>query len=150
MKFKVGDKVRVKREKLLFYVTSQRSMDDPTEFYVKKILDDRVYYGEEAVAYHDAESLELVPEEPEFKLWEKIEVRNEGDDKWRKAIFLFYLPESFGYRYLCVKGYSSTSFKIWGCFDVAQRECARKLKQTLTRKEVAEKFGIAEDFILEE
>lgn len=151
MKFKVGDKVRLTREAISYKLREQHTIKYSIILW-EKITDISEWDDMILVDYiwYKTEYLELVPEEPEFKLWEEIEVKYEGEDKWWKAIFLFYLPETFGYRYLCVKGYSSTSFKIWGCFETAQRECARKLKQALTRKEIAEKFGIAEDFILEE
>lgn len=149
MKFKVGDMVRLTRKgiKEIYGIWTDHNPVLIQWWVIEKIEDNLLSIDWTKKLIHK-DHFEPIPEEPEFKYWEEIEVRNEGDDKWWKAIFLFYLPETFGYRYLCVKGYSSTIFKIWGCFETAQRECARKLKQALTRKEIAEKFWVSEDFVL--
>lgn len=94
--------------------------------------------------WYNEEDLELVPEEPEFKYGEEIEVTNDGNN-WLKRIFITKSKEC---RYVCVDYTCYNSFKNGRQYTVAFYDSARKLKPTLSRKEIAEKFWVGEDFVL--
>ena len=90
MKFKVGDVVRLTREAISYKLREQHTIKYSIILW-EKITDISEWDDMILVDYiwYKAEHLELVPEEPEFKLWEEIEVKYEGDDKWSKPIFQF-------------------------------------------------------------
>ena len=116
-------------------------------FQVIKIENNFVYYEDSEIGFYLESNLELVPEEPEFKYWEEIEV---GDDDWRreKRIFLLKIPWNVIDPYVVVERGSNERFQFGEYYDVEVWRYARKPRSSLTRKEIAEKFGVAEDFVL--
>lgn len=156
MKFKVGDMVRPTRDFLISWIEEIDSWEidwgrpEYVEgFQVIKIENNFVYYEDSEIGFYLESNLELVPEEPEFKYWEEIEV---GDEDWRrkKRIFLLKIPWNVIDPYVVVERGSNERFQFGESYDVEVWRFARKPRSSLTRKEIAEKFGVAEDFILEE
>lgn len=154
MKFKVGDMVRPTRDFLISWIEEIDSWEidwgrpEYVEgFQVIKIENNFVYYEDSEIGFYLESNLELVPEEPEFKYWEEIEV---GDDDWRreKRIFLLKIPWNVIDPYVVVECGSNERFQFGESYDVEVWRYARKPRSSLTRKEIAEKFGVAEDFVL--
>ena len=154
MKFKVGDMVRPTRDFLISWIEEIDSWEidwgrpEYVEgFQVIKIEDNFVYYEDSEIGFYLESNLELVPEEPEFEYWEEIEV---GDEDWRrkKRIFLLKIPWNVIDPYVVVERGSNERFQFGESYDVEVWRFARKPCPTLTRKEIAEKFGVAEDFVL--
>ena len=154
MKFKVGDMVRPTRDFLISWIEEIDSWEidwgrpEYVEgFQVIKIENNFVYYEDSEIGFYLESNLELVPEEPEFKYWEEIEV---GDEDWRreKRIFLLKIPWNVIDPYVVVEWGSNERFQFGGSYDVEVWRFARKPRSSLTRKEIAEKFGVAEDFVL--
>lgn len=147
MKFKVGDKVRVTRDGLSKQAESSFIKSYEISWWViKKIVGDNILCPNNEYWYEE-KYLELVPEEPEFEYWEEIEV---GDDDWRrkKRIFLLKIPWNVIDPYVVVERGSNERFQFGESYDVEVWRYARKPRSSLTRKEIAEKFGVAEDFVL--
>lgn len=147
MKFKVGDKVRVTRKWLAKQADSSFVKSYEVSWWtIEKIAWDAIYCPNNEYRYEE-EALELVPEEPEFKYWEEIEV---GDEDWKrkKRIFLLKIPWNVIDPYVVVERGSNERFQFGESYDVEVWRYARKPRPSLTRKEVAEKFWVAEDFIL--
>ena len=147
MKFKVGDKVRATREGLAKQAESSFVKSYEISWWtIKKIAGDAIYCPNNEYRYEE-KYLELVPEEPEFEYWEEIEV---GDEDWRrkKRIFLLKIPWNVIDPYVVVERGSNERFQFGGSYDVEVWRFARKPRSSLTRKEIAEKFGVAEDFVL--
>lgn len=146
MKFKVGDKVRLTREALYNEVAMPtfeevfggiiKSIDGGWYITVNGFDDDYL-----------SPSLELVPEEPEFEYGEEIEVSYDEIQR-EKRIFLTKINWNAILPYVCVADYSHDNFISWSVFSTKDRKYARKLKPQLTRKEIAEKFWVSEDFTL--
>lgn len=147
MKFKVGDKVRVTRDGLSKQAESSFIKSYEISWWViKKIVGDNILCPNNEYWYEE-KYLELVPEEPEFEYWEEIEV---GDEDWRrkKRIFLLKIPWNVIDPYVVVERGSNERFQFGESYDVEVWRFARKPRSSLTRKEIAEKFGVAEDFVL--
>lgn len=154
MKFKVGDMVRPTRDFLISWIEEIDSWEidwgrpEYVEgFQVIKIENNFVYYEDSEIGFYLESNLELVPEEPEFEYWEEIEV---GDEDWRreKRIFLLKIPWNVIDPYVVVERGSNERFQFGESYDVEVWRFARKPRSSLTRKEIAEKFGVAEDFVL--
>lgn len=147
MKFKVGDKVRVTREGLAKQAESSFVKSYEISWWtIEKIAGDGIYCPNKEYWYEE-EHLELVPEEPEFEFGEEIEV---GDDDWRreKRIFLLRIPWNVIDPYVVVECGDNEKFQLGESHDVEVWRYARKVPTQLTRKEVAEKFWVSEDFVL--
>ena len=147
MKFKVGDKVRVTRDGLSKQAESSFIKSYEISWWViKKIVGDNILCPNNAYWYEE-KYLELVPEEPEFEYWEEIEV---GDEDWRrkKRIFLLKIPWNVIDPYVVVERGSNERFQFGESYDVEVWRFARKPRSSLTRKEIAEKFWVSEDFVL--
>lgn len=154
MKFKVGDMVRPTRDFLISWIEEIDSWEidwgrpEYVEgFQVIKIENNFVYYEDSEIGFYLESNLELVPEEPEFKYWEEIEV---GDEDWRreKRIFLLKIPWNVTDPYVVVEWGNNERFQFGGSYDVEVWRFARKPRSSLTRKEIAEKFWVSEDFVL--
>ena len=147
MKFKVGDKVRVTRDGLSKQAESSFIKSYEISWWViKKIVGDNILCPNNEYWYEE-KYLELVPEEPEFESWEEIEV---GDEDWRrkKRIFLLKIPWNVIDPYVVVERGSNERFQFGESYDVEVWRFARKPRSSLTRKEIAEKFWVSEDFVL--
>lgn len=147
MKFKVGDKVRVTRDGLSKQAESSFIKSYEISWWViKKIVGDNILCPNNEYWYEE-KYLELVPEEPEFEYWEEIEV---GDEDWRrkKRIFLLKIPWNVIDPYVVVERGSNERFQFGESYDVEVWRFARKPRSYLTRKEIAEKFWVSEDFVL--
>jgi len=147
MKFKVGDKVRVTRDGLSKQAESSFIKSYEISWWViKKIVGDNILCPNNEYWYEE-KYLELVPEEPEFEYWEEIEV---GDEDWRrkKRIFLLKIPWNVIDPYVVVERGSNERFQFGESYDVEVWRFARKPRSSLTRKEIAEKFWVSEDFVL--
>ena len=147
MKFKVGDKVRVTRDGLSKQAESSFIKSYEISWWViKKIVGDNIICPNNEYWYEE-KYLELVPEEPEFEYWEEIEV---GDEDWRrkKRIFLLKIPWNVIDPYVVVERGSNERFQFGESYDVEVWRFARKPRSSLTRKEIAEKFWVSEDFVL--
>lgn len=88
--------------------------------------------------------LELVPEESEFKYGESIEVSN-NNENWYKRMFI---AKSNSGAYMGIDYSDPSGFVNGYTYTVWFYKYARKISLKLTRKEIAEKFWISEDFIL--
>lgn len=148
MKFKVGDKVRLTRQgiKEIYGVWTNHNPVLIQGWVIEKIEDNLLSVDWTKKLIHK-NHFELVPEEPEFKYWEEIEV---GDDDWRreKRIFLLRIPWNVIDPYVVVECWDNERFQLGESHDVEVWRYARKVPTQLTRKEVAEKFWVCEDFIL--
>lgn len=92
--------------------------------------------------------VELVPEDLHFKYGEIVEVYSHADKLWEKRIFISKIPWNVWSPYACVNILTEDDYRKWKTFDVTLWENIRKLKNQLTRKEIAEKFEVNEDFTL--
>ena len=146
MQFKVGDKVRLTRDCLWAKILAGAKIDKQEVFWFSIEKMDNSVITSPYPNYHES-VIELVPEEPEFKYWEEIEV---GDDDWRreKRIFLLRIPWNVIDPYVVVECGDNEKFQLGESHDVEVWRYARKVPTQLTRKEVAEKFWVSEDFEL--
>ena len=148
MKFKVGDKVRLTRKgiKEIYGIWTDHNPVLIQGWVIEKIEDNLLSIGWTTKLIHK-DHFEPIPEETEFEYWEEIEV---GDEDWRrkKRIFLLKIPWNVIDPYVVVERGSNERFQFGESYDVEVWRFARKLRPSLTRKEIAEKFGVAEDFVL--
>lgn len=147
MKFKVWDKVRVTREGLTKQADQSFVKSYEVSWWtIKKIAGDKIYCPNNEYWYEE-KFLELIPEEPEFKEGELIETRDEQNPRLRRTYLttIKWKDKNF---YLCVSEASLERYKLWLSYNVCAWPYARKLKSQLTRKEIAEKFWVSEDFTL--
>ena len=148
MKFKVWDQVRVTREGLAKQADSSFVKSYEVSWWtIKKIAGDAIYCPNNEYRYEE-DALEFVPEESEFKLGNIIEVSNDTEC-WRRAPFIAMSLEDREKKYIVAAllrwpqpAYDKVSFVSY--------KYARKIKPRLTRKEIAEKFWVYEDFELVE
>ena len=155
MKFKVGDKVRLNIDGIFRHLSFPENEGKDWIERVKKLSEGfkivcegiELNYSDKNDYRVKEEHLELVPEEPEFKYWEEIEV---GDEDWRrrKRIFLLKIPWNVIDPYVVVERGSNERFQFGESYDVEVWRFARKPRSSLTRKEIAEKFWVSEDFVL--
>lgn len=89
---------------------------------------------------------ELIPEEPEFEFWGEIEVRDEMGAGRKRVIFLCKTTANDTHQYITAD-ISKKSFNNGARFHNNAWRFARKAPPQLTRKEIAEKFWVSEDFI---
>ena len=149
MKFKVGDKVRVTREGLEKQAkTSFVYSYEISWWEIKKIVGDDIYCPNNQYWYEE-KYLELVPEEPEFEFGEEIEVRDEIGAERKRVIFLCKTTANDTHQYITAD-ISKKSFDNGARFHNNSWRFARKAPVQLTRKEVADKFWVSEDFVLVE
>lgn len=148
MKFKVWDKVRLTREAISHKLKESMSIKYSIVLWstVDEVSADKMYLVN--YIWYSEEDLELVPEEPEFEYGEEIEVFTYDNKLWKKKIFIYKIPWNVWCAYACVHWNNIDEYKKWYSFEVELWRTARKLKPQLTRKEIAEKFGVSEDFIL--
>ena len=147
MKFKVGDKVRVTREGLAKQAESSFVKSYEVSWWtIKKIAWDAIYCPNNEYRYEE-EALELVPEEPEFKYWEEIEVRDEIGAERKRVIFLCKTTANDTHQYI-IADISKKSFDNGARFHNNAWRFARKARPQLSRKEIADKFWVSEDFEL--
>lgn len=147
MKFKVGDKVRVTREGLKKQADQSFVKSYEVSWWtIKKIAGDVIYCPNNEYRYEE-KYLELVPEEPEFAEGEWVEVSNDGKN-WEKSLFVHKLSRYSDCPYICVREWNEPEFKEGFSFDTKTWKYAHKPRPQLTRKEIAEKFGVGEDFTL--
>ena len=150
MKFKIGDKVRLTRNAIEESVRKNWCVNYSAVigWEVIKTNETQSFISTDEQGYPLLnQDLELVPEEPEFKYWEEIEV---GDEDWRrrKRIFLLKIPWNVIDPYVVVERGSNERFQFGESHDVEVWRYARKVPTQLTRKEVAEKFWVSENFVL--
>ena len=150
MKFKLGDKVRLKRE----WLAEQAKVWDLKSYEIlgwkiDRIKGSDICWPNDKYSWYDESCLELVPEESEFERWETVEVCDSKQRKWVKAIFICEIVWAL-YPYICVNTSFEKAYLNWEPFSVIGREKIRKSKQKLTRKEIAEKFWVDEDFLFVE
>jgi len=147
MKFNIGDKVRLTREAISYKLREQHTIKYSIILWKKitdisewddMILIDHIWYK--------TEYLGLVPEEPEFEYWEEIEVSHDKKER-NKRIFLIKLVDTF-YPYICVADGDECFYGTGEKYSTETYKYARKLRPSLTRKEIAEKFWVSEDFEL--
>lgn len=147
MKFKVGDKVRVNREWLI-----KQAEESFIKYYevswweIKKIVWNDIYCPNNEYRYEE-KYLELVPDETEFKYWEVVEVYSLLDGKRVERIFVCEAYWAL-YPYICVSDSDKENFNKGGKYNTVSREIIRKLPLKLSRKEIAEKLWVSEDFVL--
>lgn len=105
------------------------------------------FYGKEFWDYLPENFLEYASSWKDcFRYWEEIEV----SDTWvvrYKEIFLAKRESKHKWEYLC------TAIRLWKKFDSSEWwqvkfwRYARNIRKTLTRKEIAKKFWVSEDFV---
>lgn len=147
MKFNVGDKVRLTREAISYKLREQHTIKYSIILW-EKITDISEWDDMILVDYiwYKTEYLELVPEETEFESWEEIEVSHDKRER-NKRIFLIKLVDTF-YPYTCVADGDECFYGTGEKYRTQTYKYARKLRPSLTRKEIAEKFWVSEDFVL--
>lgn len=147
MKFNIGDKVRLTREAISYKLREQHTIKYSIILW-EKITDISEWDDMILVDYiwYKTEYLELVPEEPEFEEWEEIEVSHNKKER-NKRIFLIKLADTF-YPYTCVADGDECFYGTGEKYRTQTYKYARKLRPSLTRKEIAEKFWVSEDFVL--
>ena len=150
MKFKVGDKVRLTRNAIEESVRKNWCVN------YSAVIGWEVIRTDETQSFISTDErgfpllnqdLELVPPKPEFEFGEEIEV---GDDDWRreKRIFLLKIPWNVIDPYVVVEYGDNERFQFGESHDVEVWRFARKAPPKLSRKEIAEKFWVSEDFVL--
>ena len=147
MKFNIGDKVRLTREAISYKLREQHTIKYSIILW-EKITDISEWDDMILIDYiwYKTEYLELVPEEPEFEYWEEIEVSHDKKER-NKRIFLIKLVDTF-YPYTCVADGDECFYGTGEKYSTETYKYARKRRPSLTRKEIAEKFGVDEDFEL--
>lgn len=147
MKFNIGDKVRLTREAISYKLREQHTIKYSIILW-EKITDISEWDDMILVDYiwYKTEYLELVPEETEFESWEEIEVSHDKRER-NKRIFLIKLADTF-YPYTCVAEGDECFYGTGEKYRTQTYKYARKLRPSLTRKEIAEKFWVSEDFEL--
>lgn len=147
MKFNIGDKVRLKREELIKLAKEWTELTSKDEFIVSEIEWELVWHIEDGVKIFRLEGrLELV--ECEFSLGQKVEV----SDNWKERKKMTYIRTEEGnwpYKYTTVTP-SRWTYPENDSVYFSSRKYIRKIKDRLTRKEIAEEFGVDEDFIIED
>ena len=154
MKFNIGDKVRLTRKWIIRHLSwTNTTVEDWMELMEKLINWFEIKYRYENLTYWlddnyniKEEHLELV--EDEFSLGQQVEV-SDGWEKWIKLIYVKTVIHNWSNKYI------TASPCRWSCtkndsvyFNI--RKYIRKIRDKLTRKEIAEKFGVNEDFIIED
>ena len=147
MKFNIGDKVRLTREAISYKLREQHTIKYSIILW-EKITDISEWDDMILIDYiwYKTEYLELVPEEFEFEEWEEIEVSHDKEER-NKRIFLIKLADTF-YPYTCVAEGDECFYGTGEKYRTQTYKYARKLRPSLTRKEIAEKFWVSEDFEL--
>ena len=147
MKFKIWDKVRLTREAIARNPRIDFEEYEISWWEISSITDYWHYVIWKSRSDWNENELEFVPEGPEFKRGEIVEVFSIPSDTWFKRIFVCEIPWAT-HPYVCVDGVSSTMFREWKKFNITTRDKIRKIEQKLTRKEIAERFWVNEDFEL--
>lgn len=150
MQFKVGDKVRLTRNAIEESVRKNWCVNYSAVigWEVIRTNENQSFISTDEQGYPLLnQDLELVPEEPEFKYWEEIEVRDQIGEKRKRVIFLCKTTANDTYQYITAD-MSKKSFDNGALFCNTSWRFARKAPPQLTRKEVAEKFWVSEDFEL--
>lgn len=147
MRFKVGDRVRYDRKFLVYIIQTSNDL-----YYTGIEWFEIIQINWEEVRSEDwlwfvESNLELVPEEPRFEYGELIEVRLDEWAPWVKRPFIYFEKWNAKYPYITAN-ITKKQFDEWKKFDFQAFKNARKLKAQLTRREIAEKFWVAEDFRL--
>lgn len=146
MKFKVGDMVRLTRDCLWAKILAGAKIDEQEMFWFSIEKMDNSVITSPYPNYHES-VIELVPEEPEFAEGEWVEVSNDGKN-WEKSLFVHKLSRYSDCPYICVREWNEPEFKEGFSFDTKTWKYARKPRPQLTRKEIAEKFWVSENFVL--
>ena len=146
MQFKVGDKVRLTRDCLWAKILAGAKIDKQEVFWFLIEKMDNSVITSPYPNYHES-VIELVPEEPEFEFGEEIEVRDQIGEKRKRVIFLCKTTANDTHQYITAD-ISKKSFDNGALFCNTSWRFARKAPPQLTRKEVAEKFWVSEDFEL--
>lgn len=149
MKFKVGDIVRIKREALnesnftnipRMELLIWTEIEDISGWWFVRLLKNCYLYES---------CIELVPPKPEFEFGEEIEVRDEIGAERKRVIFLCKTTANDTHQYITAD-ISKKSFDNGARFHNNAWRFARKARPQLSRKEIAEKFWVREDFVLVE
>lgn len=147
MKFKVGDIVRIKREALnesnftnipRMELLIWTEIEDISGWWFVRLLKNCYLYES---------CIELVPPKPEFEFGEEIEVRDEIGAERKRVIFLCKTTSNDTHQYITAD-ISKKSFDNGARFHNNAWRFARKAQPKLSRKEIAEKFWVSEDFVL--
>lgn len=148
MKFKVGDVVRLTRKgiKEIYGIWTNHNPVLIQGWVIEKI-DGNLISIDWAKKLIHKDHFELVPEEPEFEFGEEIEVRDEIGGERKRVIFLCKTTVNDTHQYITAD-ISKKSFDNGAGFHNNSWRFARKAPPKLSRKEIAEKFWVSEDFIL--
>lgn len=148
MQFKVGDKVRLTREAITYKLIEQRTIKYSIVLW-GDITDISDGDGMVMVDYiwYKTEDLELVPEEPELKEGDLVEIVDETG-VCNKRIFVAKLPDMVKAPYVIVLKEDEDLYRNNKPYRISRYQYISKLKHKLTRKEIAEKFWVDKDFEL--
>lgn len=147
MEIKIWDTIRLKREAIKEYIGNDRDLTDALLIdwaVVTKVEKETVWAKNDSIYILDKEYVEVIPEEAQFEHWEEVEVYSQREEKRLKRIFVCEAIWA-KYPYICVDIDSEMEFKNWEKFQTAEWSKIRKIPK-LTRKEVAEKFGVSLNF----
>lgn len=150
MKFNIGDRVRLKREVLVDMAKKCLKLTSSDEFIISIREWEFVWHEEGEIKILRLEKdLELVERKDEDNetLFQKVQVSNDKIH-WRRLWYIWMNKNNDGYPYICARKLeNNTLFIEWMLIDATHRKYMREDKEYLSRKEIAEKFGIDEDFI---
>lgn len=151
MKFNIGDKVRLKREKLVDMAKKCLKLTSSDEFTISLREWEFVWHEEgEIKILRSEESLELVERKDgdNEMLFKKVQVSNDKIN-WRRLWYIWMNKNNEGYPYICARKIeNNTLFIEWMLVDITHRKYMREDYKYLSRKEIAKKLGIKEDFVL--
>ena len=147
MKFKIWDKVRLTREAIARNPRIDFEEYEISWWEISSITDYWHYVIWKSRSDWNENELEFVPAEPKFKRWEMVEVWSITEGKRTKKIFVCEIIWALC-PYICVNTCSEKDYLNWKPFLFTNRDQIRKPRSKLTRKEIAQKFWINEDFEL--
>lgn len=148
MKFKIGDKVRLKREQLATQAKYWNLKSHEILWWeIDRISGNDIYWPNTKYTWYEEWCLKLATEESEFERWEIVEVYNTKQGNRVKGIFICEIPWAL-YPYICVNTSFEKDYLNWKQFCFTSRDQIRKFKSKLTRQEIAKKFLVNEDFEL--
>lgn len=150
MKFDIGNKVRLTRKTLIEIAKKWLKLTSKDEFTISLREWEFVWHEEGGIKRLRLDrDLELVgrKDEDNETLFKKVQVSN---DKiyWKSLLYIWMNKNNEDFPYVCArKPEDDVPFIEWMLMDVTRRKYIREDKEYLSRKEIAEKFGIDQDFI---
>ena len=158
MKFNIGDKVRLTRKWILFHLRHINTTEEDWLELAKRLInwfeicqrDIGLVYADENGYCVKEEYLKLVERKDEDNemSFKKVQVSNDKIN-WRRLWYIWMNKNNEEYPYICARKIeNNTLFIEWMLIDITHWKYIREDYKYLSRKEIAEEFGVDEDFIL--